>query len=248
MQNVKKNKYLFVNFIVHCKAIHMIVLFIYLHVEIHLVGIHQIGLSLIFPIKFIFISITFSWTAIRCQKLDETVEESIPLDDEPLATVPSSSTDWCDDADAWNSDDDDANNKNEKKSSSISTTIKKEIKKEPEVIMFNSMKIEDENENDKSSSDEDDAIEIETRKKSNIKNISVASSDAFNEWKKNNLTKQTLDTSTNVSFPFYYIVIDDEEDITNQAKFNEKKKLKNKIKNLDDIDEDDDETTKGGKE
>jgi hypothetical protein len=180
--------------------------------------------------------------------LDETVEESIPLDDEPLATVPSSSTDWCDDADAWNSDDDDANNKNEKKSSSISTTIKKEIKKEPEVIMFNSMKIEDENENDKSSSDEDDAIEIETRKKSNIKNISVASSDAFNEWKKNNLTKQTLDTSTNVSFPFYYIVIDDEEDITNQAKFNEKKKLKNKIKNLDDIDEDDDETTKGGKE
>jgi len=182
--------------------------------------------------------------------LDETVEESIPLDDEPLATVPSSSTDWCDDADAWNSDDDDANNKNEKKSSSISTTIKKEIKKEPEVIMFNSMKIEDENENenDKSSSDEDDAIEIETKKKSNNKNISVASSDAFNEWKKNNLTKQTLDTSTNVSFPFYYIVIDDEEDITNQAKFNEKKKLKNKIKNLDDIDEGDDETTKGGKE
>jgi hypothetical protein len=196
--------------------------------------------------------ITFSWTAIRCQKFDETVEESIPLDEEPPVTVPSSSTDWCDDADAWNSDDDDNNNNNEKKSSSIPTTMKKEIKKEPEVVMLNSMKIEDENENEneKSSSDEDDdgEIEVETKKKSNNKNISVASSDAFNEWKKANLNKQTLDISTNASFPFYYIVIDDEESIINEAKFNENKKLKNKMKKLGDIDEDDDEITKGGKE
>jgi hypothetical protein len=182
----------------------------------------------------------FSWTAIRCQKFDEAVEESIPLEDEPPTTVPPSSTDWCDDADAWNSDDDD-----EKKPSPISTTIKKEIKTESEIVMLDSMKIEDE----KSSSDEEDEIEIGTKKKSNhTKNISVASSDAFNEWKKTNLNKQTLDTTTNVSFPFYYIDIDDEEDIINEAKLREKKKLKNEIKKLGDIDEDDDEPTKGGKE
>jgi hypothetical protein len=175
----------------------------------------------------------FSWTAIRCQKFDE----SIPLEDKPPTTVPSSSTDWCDDADAWNTDDDDDN---EKKPSSISTTIKKE----PEIVMLDSMKIEDENE--KSSSDEDDEIEIRTKKKSNnTKNISIASFDAFNEWKKINLNKQILDITTNVSFPFYYIIIDDEESIINEAKLYEKKK----IKKLDNIDEDDDnESTKGGKE
>jgi len=184
----------------------------------------------------------FSWTAIRCQKFDEAIVESIPLEDEPPTTVPSSSTDWCDDADAWNTDDDDDDN--EKKPSSISTTIKKE----PEIVMLDSMKIEDENE--KSSSDEDDEIEIGTKKKSNnTKNISIASLDAFNEWKKMNLNKQILDITTNISFPFYYIIIDDEESIINEAKLHEKKKLKNKIKNLDDIDEDDDnQSTKGGKE
>jgi len=130
-----------------------------------------------------------------------------------------------------------------KKPSSISTTNKKE----PEVIMLNSMKIEDENENEKSSSDEeDDEIEIETKKKSNSKNISVASSDAFNEWKKTNLNNQTLDILTNTSFPFYYIVIDDEESIINEAKLHEKKKSK-KFADIDE-DDDDDETIKGGKE
>jgi len=64
-----------------------------------------------------------------------------------------------------------------KKISSVPPTIKKE----PEVIMLNSMKIEDE----KSSSDEDDEIEIETKTKSNNKTIPVASADAFNQWKKN---------------------------------------------------------------
>ncbi|CAF4097228.1 unnamed protein product, partial [Rotaria sordida] len=40
----------------------------------------------------------------------------------------------------------------------------------------------------------------------------------------------------------------DEQIIINEAKLNEKKKLKNKTKHLNDIDEDDDEITKGGKE
>jgi hypothetical protein len=229
----------------------MIVRYIYLHAGIHLVGIHQTGLSIIFPTRPDLIFITFSWTAIRCQKFDETVEEPIPVDEKPPTTVLSSSTDWCDDADAWNSDDDD--DSNEKKPSSISPTIKKEIKKEPEVIMLNSMKIEDENENEneKSSSDEDnDAVEVETKKKSNNKNVSVASSNAFNEWKKTNLNPQTLEISPDASFPFYYIIIEDEESIISEAKVYEKKKLKNKIKKLGDIDEEDedDETTKGGKE
>lgn len=200
---------------------------------------------------YLHVYITFSWTAVRCQKFDEAVEESSPVDNEPPATVPSSSsTDWCDDADAWNSDDDDAN---KKKPSFVPKTAKKETKKEPEITMLNSMKIDDENEheNDKSSSDEDDddETEVETKKKSNNKHVSVASSDAFNEWKKTNLTKQALDISTNASFPFYYIVIDEEESIVNEAKLKEQKKLKNKIKKLGDIDEDDDdETIKGGKE
>ncbi|CAF1090522.1 unnamed protein product [Rotaria sordida] len=162
-----------------------------------------------------------SWTAIRCQKFDETVQESNSIDVESSTTIPSSSTDWCDDADAWNNDDDDDddnNKKNDIKPSSVVTTIKKEPEK-----MLNSMTIEDEHE--KSSSD-----------------------DAFNEWKKINLNKQTLDLSNNVSFPFYYIIIDDEQIIINEAKLNEKKKLKNKTKHLNDIDEDDDEITKGGKE
>lgn len=198
----------------------------------------------------------FSWTAVRCQKFDETVEESSPIDDEPPATVPKSSTDWCDDADAWNSDDDDdgSNNNdknNEEKPSFVPTTTKTQIKKEPEVTMMNSMKIDDENEheNEKSSSDEDDDDETETQTKKKKKNVSVASSDAFSEWKKTNLTKQTLDVPSNATFPFYYIVNDDEDDIINEAKLNEQKKLKNKIKKLGDIDEDeDDETMKGGKE
>jgi hypothetical protein len=110
------------------------------------------------------------------------------------------------------------------------------------------MKIEDENDNEKSSSDEDE-IETDTKKKSNPKNVSVASADAFDEWKKTHLTKQTVDLSSNASFPFYYIVIDDEDSIVNEAKLYEQKKLKNKMKKLDNIDEDDeDETTKGGKE
>ncbi|CAF4261949.1 unnamed protein product, partial [Rotaria sordida] len=191
-----------------------------------------------------------SWTAIRCQKFDETVQESNSIDVESSTTIPSSSTDWCDDADAWNNDDDDDddnNKKNDIKPSSVVTTIKKEPEK-----MLNSMTIEDEHE--KSSSDgeddddDDDEIDVERKTKSNNKTTSVASSDAFNEWKKINLNKQTLDLSNNVSFPFYYIIIDDEQIIINEAKLNEKKKLKNKTKHLNDIDEDDDEITKGGKE
>jgi len=50
--------------------------------------------------------------------------------------------------------------------------------------------------------------------------------------KKTNLNNQTLDILTNTSFPFYYIVIDDEESIINEAKLHEKKKLKNKMKNF----------------
>ncbi|CAF1025875.1 unnamed protein product [Rotaria sp. Silwood1] len=182
-----------------------------------------------------------SWTVIRCQKFDETVSESTSINIESSTTIPSSSTDWCDDADAWNSDDD-------KKPSSVITTIKKEIIKEPE-IMLNSMKIEDEDEKLSSDDDDDDEIDVETKTKSNNKTTSVASSDAFNQWKKTNLNKPILDISNNnISFPFYYIIIDDEQIIINEAKLNEKKKLKNKIKHLNDIDEDDDETTKSGKE
>ncbi|CAF1396284.1 unnamed protein product [Rotaria sp. Silwood1] len=184
-----------------------------------------------------------SWTVIRCQKFDETVSESTSINIESSTTIPSSSTDWCDDADAWNSDDD-------KKPSSVITTIKKDIIKEPE-IMLNSMKIEDEDEKLSSDDDDDndDEIDVETKTKLNNKTTSVASSDAFNQWKKTNLNKPILDISNNnISFPFYYIIIDDEQIIINEAKLNEKKKLKNKIKHLNDIDEDDDETTKSGKE
>ena len=226
----------------------MIVLFICLHVEIHPVGIHRIGLSVVLWSQFICGKINFSWTAIRCQKFDETVEESIPIDNEPSTTVPLSSTDWCNDADAWNTDDD-GDTVDKKPSSAPPPPPPPPVRNKKEVeVMVSSMKIEDENE--KSSSDEDD-IEIDTNKKSNKKNISIASSDAFSEWKKTNLRKQTIDASSNATFPFYYIVIDDEEVVIDEAKLNEKKKLKSKVKKLQDIDEDDDdddETTKGGKE
>ncbi|CAF1302722.1 unnamed protein product [Adineta steineri] len=195
-----------------------------------------------------------SWTAIRCQKYDETVEEPMPVDIESPAKVPLSSTDWCDDADAWNSDDD-GTTTTTKKPAPVPTIIKKEIKQEPEV-MLNKMKIEDDddnNESEKSSSDEEDDnnnnIEVNTKKKSSNKNVSIASSDAFNEWKKTNLSKQALNISNSGSFPFYYIVIDDEDDIVDEAKLNEKRKLRKAMKKLGDIDEDDDdETTKGAKE
>ncbi|CAF3876112.1 unnamed protein product [Rotaria magnacalcarata] len=187
-----------------------------------------------------------SWTAIRCQKFDETVEESNQIDDAPPATVPVSATDWCDDADAWNSDDNDDGVKIEKKSILVVTKVKKEIKIEPE-IPLSTMTIEDENE--KSSSDEEDEIDVDAKTKSKDKLVPVASIDAFNEWKKTNLKQQTLDSSNSASFPFYYIVIDDEQDVIDEAKLNEKKTLKKKVRQLNAIDEDeDDDSTKGGKE
>lgn len=189
-------------------------------------------------------SLCFSWTAVRCQKYDETVETP----EEPSAIVPNSSTDWCDDADAWNSDDDNSQ-KVERTSSAAPTTVKKES----EVTMFNSMKIEEDHPDDEKSSSEDDEddIETDTKSKSKTKNISVASADAFNEWKKTHLTQPTVDLSRDASFPFYYIVIDDEEGIVNEAKLYEEKKLRNKMKKLGHIDEDDDddgdETNKGAR-
>ncbi|CAF3707018.1 unnamed protein product [Rotaria socialis] len=187
-----------------------------------------------------------SWTAIRCQKFDETVEESNQIDDAPPAMVPVAATDWCDDADAWNSDDNDDGVKIEKKPIPVVAEVKKEIKIEPEVPL-STMTIEDENE--KSSSDEEDEIDIDAKTKSKDKPVPVASIDAFNEWKKTNLKTQTLDTSHTASFPFYYIVIDDEQDVIDEAKLNEKKTLKKKVRQLNAIDEDeDDDSTKGGKE
>ena len=174
--------------------------------------------------------------------------------DEPSAIVPSSSTDWCDDADAWNSDDNDdnGNQKVEKTSSAVPTTVKKQS----EVAMFNSMKINEEEEEEEdpcgksSSEDDEEDKQTETKSKSKTKNINVASADAFNEWKKTHLTQPTVDLSRDVSFPFYYIVIDDEEGVVNEAKLYEERKLRNKMKKFAHIDEDedDDETTRGGKE
>lgn len=93
---------------------------------------------------------------------------------------------------------------------------------------------------EKQSSDEDDEIDVNTKKKSKAKNVSVASSDAFNEWKKSHLAKPTVDLSTNVKLPFYYIVIDNEDIIIDEAKIYEEKKLKGKVRQLEAIDEDDD--------
>lgn len=156
-----------------------------------------------------------------------------------------STKDWCDDADAWNSDDDDDDDKQSKKEKKTSPVIPK-VEQQPE-IELNSMTIEDDNE--KSSTDEEEEVEIDKSAKRKEKPIPVASSDAFSEWKKKNLTKPTLDVSNDASFPFYYIVIDDEKIVIDEAKLNETKKLKNKVKTLNDIDEDgDDEPSKGGKE
>ena len=204
------------------------------------------------PLRFsLFILLVFSWTAVRCQKYDEAVEKAVVTPEEPSAIVPTSSKDWCDDADAWNSDDDDDNNdKVEEKVPSVPTTT---VKKELEVVMLNSMKINDEEEEDrngKSSSDEEEEeIETNTKNKSKSKNISVASADAFNEWKKTHLARPTIDLSIDATFPFYYIVIDDEDDIVDEAKLYEQRKLRSKMNKLGHIDEDDDdETAKGGKE
>ena len=178
---------------------------------------------------------------MRCQRFDE----SVPVIDQPPVAAAAPTTvaaDWCDDADAWNSDDDGGDKEIKP------TPIPVKVKQEPEVVL-NSMKIEDDNEHEKSSSDEDDEIETDTKKKSKQKSVSVASSDAFHEWKKTHLTQTTVDLSSNAPFPFYYIVIDDEESIVDEAKLYEQKKLKNKLKKINDIDEDDeDEMTKGGKE
>lgn len=186
----------------------------------------------------------FSWRAIRCQRYDETVVQASPIDDEPAAAVPNASTDWCDEADAWNSDDDEDNSNTFVQTKKIST-----VKKESELQMLSSMSIEEKEEEEKSS-DEDEEIEIDTKTKSKSKNVSVASSDAFDAWKKSNLLQPTVDLSQKAKFPFYYIVIDDEETIVNEAKFTEQKRLRNKVKKLEDIDEneDDDDVGKGGKE
>ena len=223
-------------------------------VVIHLVGIDQRGSFLVtFHLFSYILSFLFSWTAVRCQKYDETVEKVVETPDEPSAIVPSSSTDWCDDADAWNSDDndDDGNQKVERTSSAVPTTVKKQS----EVAMFNSMKINEEEEEEdpcgkSSSEDDEEDKQTETKSKSKTKNINVASADAFNEWKKTHLTQPTVDLSRDVSFPFYYIVIDDEEGVVNEAKLYEERKLRNKMKKFTHIDEDEnnDETTRGGKE
>ena len=112
--------------------------------------------------------------------------------------------------------------------------------------MLNLMKIED-----KLSSDDDEVGEIEIASKNKSKhqnNIPAASLDAFNQWKKINLNNQSLNLSNSTCFPFYYIIIDDEQVIIDEAKFDETRKLKNKTKNLNDIDEDEDEIIKVGSE
>lgn len=98
------------------------------------------------------------------------------------------------------------------------------------------MKIDDEEENEKSSSD-DDEMDLESKTNKN-QNVSVASSDAFAEWKRTNLQREMKEFR---SFPFYYIEIDDEETIVNEAKVEETKKLKKQVKKLEEIDEDDDD-------
>ncbi|CAF4780096.1 unnamed protein product, partial [Rotaria magnacalcarata] len=70
--------------------------------------------------------------------------------------------------------------------------------------------------------------DVDAKTKSKDKLVPVASIDAFNEWKKTNLKQQTLDSSNSALFPFYYIVIDDEQDVIDEAKLNEKKTLKKK--------------------
>ena len=117
----------------------------------------------------------------------------------------------------------------------ISKPISTTKQAESEVKWMDSMTIEE-----KQSSDEDDEIDVNTKKKSKAKNVSVASSDAFNEWKKSHLAKPTVDLSTNVKLPFYYIVIDNEDIIIDEAKIYEEKKLKGKVRQLEAIDEDDD--------
>lgn len=187
-----------------------------------------------------------SWTAVRCQKFDEFVEESISSDEEetPPASVPPSSKDWGDDADAWNTDEDD----NQDAVVQTKSTKKKAIKIEPEVKL-ESMKIADDDQEDaaKSSSDEDE-IDLDSKKKSQGKNVSVASSDAFNEWKRHNLQQATAELTGQDQFPFYYIDIDEEEAIVNDAKLVEQKKLKKKCQQIDEDDGDDEDTTKRGKE
>ena len=184
---------------------------------------------------------------MRCQTFDAAVEEAVPSDDETLATVPMASTDWCDDANQWNDDDDDDDTAKVQEKKPTPSIVAK-TKKEPEVLL-ESMKIEEEK-NEKSSSDDEDD-ELETKKTSKSKNkVSVASSDAFNEWKRRNLAAPSLDTTGDARFPFYYIDIDDEEAVLNDAKLQEIKKLKNKAKALEGIDEDDDDesTSKNKKE
>lgn len=113
-------------------------------------------------------------------------------------------------------------------------------------IPIETMKINDDEE-EKSSTDDDDDEEIDSKTKTK-KNVSVASSDAFAEWKRTNLKSQLKDFR---SFPFFYIEIDDEETIINEAKLDEMKKLKKQVKKLEEIDEDadlDDENTKRPKE
>lgn len=208
-------------------------LFIYLLVEIHHVGTHQRGFALFISKKKTYLFFwKFSWTAVRCQYYDDSVIESSPIVDEPVATVPTSSTDWCDDANAWASDDDDDETS---KPTVINKPISTTKQAESEVKLMDSMTIEE-----KQSSDEDDEIDVNTKKKSKAKNVSVASSDAFNEWKKSHLAKPTVDLSTNVKLPFYYIVIDNEDIIIDEAKIYEEKKLKGKVRQLEAIDEDDD--------
>jgi hypothetical protein len=245
---VAKNRCLFVNSTVHCKAIDTIEHSICSLVEILRVGIQRKGLLLILVRTDCSSPIHSSWTAVRCQKFDEFVEESISSDEEePPGGVPSSAKDWGDDADAWNTDEDDNQD-------AVVQTKKKEIKIEPEVKL-QSMKITDEDQKDddgeeqaaKSSSDEDE-IDLDSKKKSQAKNVSVASSDAFNEWKRRHLQQTSAELTGQDQFPFYYIDIDEEEAVVNDAKLAEQKKLKKKCQQIDEDDDDDEETSKRGKE
>lgn len=172
----------------------------------------------------------FSWTAIRCQKFDESVAV--------VPTVEPSSkntTDWCDDANAWNSDDDDEQ---------VETKLPSAVPKKA----MEKMKIDDEEEEEedkgKSSSDEDEGEEVAVESKKKTKENR---SEAFAEWKRTHLQREVKEFR---SFPFYYIEIDDEETIVNEAKVEEMKKLKKQVKKLEEIEEDDvdDEGAKRPKE
>jgi hypothetical protein len=181
-----------------------------------------------------------SWTVLRCQQLDtstEVEEEEEGEDDEPMATVPNLSNEWCNDADAWNSDDD------EKKSQPSTVTIKKKetrIDIQPETAMLDAMKIE---QDDGVSTDEE--LEGQTKGNKSKKPVSVASADAFSEWKRQNLQSTKVDVSGSAAFPFYYIEIDDEDAVVDEAKLYEAKKMKNKVKIINEHGDDDDDGTMG---